>query len=188
MDRPVAPGALLVSVPQMLDPNFMHTVVLMVEHNDQGALGLVVNQRTDARLGDLVEGHPVLDGFDHPVYSGGPVGRDNLQFVHRLPEAIEGGLELDTGLFLGGRLPDLAQALEEGVATPERLRFLVGYSGWSGGQLEGEFDTGSWVPAPADPDLVFHPEVGEPVWRAALRGLGDAGRTLSQLPPDVTWN
>jgi len=188
MDRPVAPGALLVSVPQMLDPNFMHTVVLMVEHKDEGGLGLVVNNCTEVRLAELVEGHPFLDGFDHPIYSGGPVGRDNLQFVHRMPDEISGGLQLDAGLYLGGQLPDLADALEAGVATPDRLRFFVGYSGWADGQLEDEFDTGSWVPAPGDPDLVFHPETGEPVWRAALRGLGDAGRTLSQLPPDLTWN
>lgn len=188
MDRPVVPGALLVSVPQMLDPNFMHSVVLMVEHNDEGALGLVVNQRTDARLAELVEGHPFLDGFDHPIYSGGPVGRDNLQFVHCMPDEIEGGLHLDAGLYLGGKLPDLADALESGAASPDRLRFFVGYSGWAAGQLEDEFDTGSWVPAPADPGLVLHPQAGEPVWREALRGLGDAGRALSQLPPDPSWN
>ena len=188
MDRTVVPGALLVSVPQMLDPNFMHTVVLMVEHGEGGALGLIVNQPTEVRLGDLVEGHPLLDGFDFPVHSGGPVGRDSLQFVHRLPQVIGGGVELDDGLALGGRLEDLAEGLASGVASPANLRFFVGYSGWGAGQLEAEFDTGSWVPAPANPSLCFAEEQGEPVWRQALQGLGDAGQALAQLPPDVTWN
>jgi putative transcriptional regulator len=188
MDRTVVPGALLVSVPQMLDPNFMHTVVLMVEHGEGGALGLVVNQLTELRLGDLVEGHPLLDGFDFPVHSGGPVGRDSLQFVHRLPHVIGGGVDLDDGLALGGRLEDLAEGLASGDASPENLRFFVGYSGWGVGQLEAEFDTGSWVPAPPSADLCFAEEQGEPVWRQVLQGLGDAGQALAQLPPDVTWN
>ena len=188
MDRTVAPGALLLSVPQMLDPNFMHTVVLMVEHGEGGALGLVVNQPTDVRLSDLVEGHPLLDGFDFPVHSGGPVGRDSLQFVHRLPQVIGGGVDLDDDLALGGRLEDLAEGLASGVASADNLRFFVGYSGWGTGQLEAEFDSGSWVPAPPNSDLCFAAEQGEPVWRQGLQGLGDAGRTLAQLPPDVTWN
>ncbi len=188
MERTVAPGALLVSVPQMLDPNFMHSVVVMVEHGEEGALGLVVNHPTDVRLGDLVEGHPLLDGFDFPVHSGGPVGRESLQFLHRLPDVIGGGLELDEGLYLGGRIEDLAEGLASGLATTERLRFFVGYSGWEAGQLEEEFDGGSWVPAPPNPELCLHADQGEPLWRLALQGLGDAGRTLSQLPPDVTWN
>lgn len=181
-------GALLLSVPQMLDPNFMHTVVVMVEHNDQGALGLVINHRLDLRLEQLVEGHPVLHGRDFPVHSGGPVGDDNLQFLHRLPELVDGGLELEDGLFLGGRLEALAQTLDDGTATPDRLRFLMGYSGWGAGQLEAELQTGSWVLAPPDPALCFTPLGREAVWRRALESLGDAGRRLAQLPPDVTWN
>lgn len=188
MDRPLPPGALLLSVPQMLDPNFMHSVVLLVEHNSEGALGLTVNQATTATLGELGIGHPVLDACDFPVFSGGPVGRDNLQFVHRMPGDLPGGLELDSGVFLGGELSALADCLESGKATADNLRFFVGYSGWGAGQLDDEFDTGSWVPAPSSATLCFSQEDGEAVWRAAMRSLGDAGEALSQIPPDVTWN
>lgn len=188
MDAPVAPGTLLLSVPQMLDPNFMHSVVLMIEHNQHGALGLVINQPVDASLGELVGEHPLLAGLEFPMHCGGPVGRDSMQFLHRLPEVIPGGLDLGDGLFLGGELEDLAEALRAGAVSPGSLRMFVGYSGWGGGQLEQEFGTGSWVPAPPNPDLCFGPETGEHLWRAALRGLGDAGQGLSQLPPDVTWN
>jgi len=188
MATPVPPGTLLLSVPQMLDPNFMHSVVLMIEHNDQGALGLVINQQVEVRLEDLLEGHPLLEGRDFPVYSGGPVGRDSLQFVHRLGQEISGGIDLGDGLMLGGRLDDLSQAFERGLATQENLRFFVGYSGWGEGQLTAEFSIGSWVPAPPDPDLCFSPLDREALWRLALSGLGDVGKNLAQLPPDVTWN
>ncbi len=182
------PGTLLASVPQMLDPNFMHSVVVMVEHHAKGALGLVVNHPTELSLAALTQGHPLLDGFDFPVYGGGPVGHEGLQFLHRLEGVIEDGLPLGEGLFLGGRIDDLARALREGKATSRDLRFLIGYAGWGEGQLDQELASGSWVPAPPNPDLIFHPEGGEPVWRELLRGLGDVGRTLSQLPPDVNWN
>jgi putative transcriptional regulator len=184
----VAPGTLLLSVPQMLDPNFMHSVVLMIEHKPQGAFGLVLNQLADVDLLDLVEGHPILDGIAFPVFHGGPVGQDSLQFVHRLPEDLPGGVPLGEGLYLGGDLDELVAAMGCGVATPMDLRFFVGYSGWGEGQLEDELSGGSWVPAPPDSELVFDIDDRDVVWRRALRSLGDVGLDLSLQPPDVTWN
>ncbi len=188
MDTPVPSGSLLLAVPRMLDPNFMHSVVLMVEHNDKGALGLCVNQRLDLHLEDLVEGHPVLDGHDFPVHSGGPVGQENLQFVHRLPLIIPNGLALGDGLFLGGELERLAEALDLGQATPSNLRFFMGYSGWGAGQLESELATGSWVRSCTGAGVCFADQGRESTRRAALRDLGEAGETLAHLPPDESWN
>ena len=182
-------GKLLLSVPQMLDPNFMHTVVLVCEHTREGAYGFVVNQRADYTMEQLVPDHPELSSLELPVFSGGPVPAAALQFVHRVPATIPGGYELGAGLYLGGDVSALAAfAGEHGARAASDVRLFLGYSGWGEGQLDNELAVGSWVTAEADPELVFATEASEAVWRRAMRGLGDDGEGLSHLPPDVTWN
>lgn len=184
----ITPGTYLLSVPQMLDPNFMHTVVLMIEHSESGAYGLVVNRELEVTVSDLFPDHPQLSSSDFPVQSGGPVGRDTLQFLHRMPGRIPGGLEITGGLYLGGDVAAMADAVVGDERARHDLRLFVGYSGWGEGQLEGELGIGSWVPSPANPELVFGAEAREAAWRRALRGLGQDGEGLSHLPPDVSWN
>lgn len=181
-------GALLVSSPQMLDGNFMHTVVLLVKHNAEGAYGFVLNHETGALSSSLVEGHAVLSSSDLPVRDGGPVGHDQLQFLHRRPEALPGGLEVIEGLFLGGDLEALGDAGLSLADVQDDLRLYQGYSGWGPGQLEGELAAGGWLPLEARPEVVFEAAEREPTWRRVLRSLGDTGLGLSQEPPDPSWN
>ncbi|MFT5151182.1 MAG: putative transcriptional regulator, partial [Planctomycetota bacterium] len=115
-DRLAVPGTLLLSVPQMLDPNFMHTVVLMVQHSSTGAFGLVVNRDAVTTVKMLFPEHALLSLVNFPVHAGGPVGQDSFQFLHCVPDAIAGGIELSDGLFLGGDLDSFA----EYVATEDR--------------------------------------------------------------------
>ena len=74
MDGHLSPGTLLLSAPEMLDPNFMHAVVLMIHHDDDGAMGVVVNASMESRVGDALPEHPVLKSVDAPLWQGGPVG------------------------------------------------------------------------------------------------------------------
>jgi putative transcriptional regulator len=193
MEVLLAPGTLLLSVPQMLDPNFMHTVVLMVEHAPDGAYGLVVNrlelvQGVGVTVKALFPDHTRLSECDFPVHSGGPVGKDQLTFLHRLAEDIPGGHEVAPGLYLGGDPEAMASVLAGGADIGDQLRLIIGYSGWGRGQLDGELSVGSWVPATYGPALVFEAEAQEAAWRQALRALGKEGEGLSHLPPDVSWN
>ena len=188
MELRASAGAFLVSVPQMMDPNFMHSVVLVCEHSAEGAVGLVVNRRSPATVRELLPDHPVFSKLDFPVFGGGPVGLDTLQFVHRAADRIAGGYELSDGIVLGGSMEDLARFLEEEEHPERSVRLFLGYSGWGEHQLDGELETGSWVPAPPDPGLVFSNDPPEAVWRRALRSIGSEGEGLSQLPPDVSWN
>lgn len=181
-------GSLLAASPDLLDPNFMHSVVLMCQHTDEGAYGLVVNRPADVTVDALLPDHPVLGGILFPVFAGGPVGFDTLQFIHRVPERIEGGLPLVDGLWLGGDLDALAALIS---AHPQdarqHVRLIVGYSGWGAGQLDSELATGSWLPASLQTDLVFSDD-RQGAWRQAVRSIGSEGTGLADLPPDVSWN
>ncbi len=181
-------GNMLLAVPQMLDPNFMHTVVLMCGHSVEGAFGFVVNQRSSFVLGKLVPDHPLLGGIEFPVFTGGPVGQEAMQFVHRVPDSIPGGHAIAEGLLLGGEIGALAEVLRSDSRARQQVRLFVGHSGWSAGQLDGELSIGSWVRAPLDGEIVFSEEPAEVVWRRAMRNLGRDGEGLSRLPPDVSWN
>ena len=188
MDLIVEPGSLIVAAPDMLDPNFMHTVVLVVQHSPEGAYGLVINRPATITLNVLLSDHPILGKQRFPVHAGGPVGLDTLQFVHRVPEAVPGGVELAPGLHLGGDLDALARYIErEPLEAQQHVRMLLGYSGWGARQLEGELGAGAWVPAALQADWVFDTD-GQLVWRKVLRSLGRLAQGLEDLPPDVSWN
>jgi putative transcriptional regulator len=132
--------------------------------------------------------HPVLSTAPFPVHAGGPVGLDTLQFVHRVPTEIPGGLELGGGLYLGGELDALADFLAaHGDDAQQNVRLIVGYSGWGAGQLEGELALGSWLPAPLDVEALFLPDP-HALWRRVVRSLGSETAGLEDLPPDVSWN
>ncbi len=177
-------GSLLLSMPGMLDPNFMHTVVLLVDHTPLGAMGLVLNRQLQADLGGLMS-ERTTSSF--AVYGGGPVEGQTLNFIHRLPQLVTGGVNLGQGLYFGGDLEAMLAAVDDPRAE-RSLRIFLGSSGWGPGQLEGELGAGSWRVAPPDLDSVFREGTPEVVWRGILSGLDEQGDQLSRLPPDVSWN
>jgi putative transcriptional regulator len=182
------PGSLLAAAPDMLDPNFMHTVVLMCRHAEDGAYGLVINRPAAVTLDVLAPSHPLLKDQRFPIHTGGPVGLDTLQFLHRAGDRIPGGVEIATDLFLGGDVDALATFLKkEGPKARRQVRLLVGYSGWGAGQLENELASGSWLPAPLREDWIFAPDARS-TWREVLRSLGGEASGLVDLPPDPSWN
>ena len=184
----VEPGTLLAAWPDLMDPNFMHSVVLLCQHDSDGAYGLVTNRQTELVVGDLLSEHPLLGSSDFPVHLGGPVDHNSVQFAHVVPDEIPGGFSLDGRLWLGGDPEALAGFLTvEPERARETVRVFLGYSGWGGGQLEGELGVGSWIPAPLAIDAVLGPP-GEPAWRRVVRSIGAAGDVLEQQPPDVSWN
>jgi putative transcriptional regulator len=156
MDYSTEPGTVIAAAPDLRDPNFMHTVVLMCQHTGEGAYGLVINRPAMLTVDVLLPEHPILANEKIRVFTGGPVGLNTLQFLHSVPESIPGGLDLGHGLWLGGELDALASFVSEHAPDADRhVRMILGYSGWGAGQLEAELATGSWIPAPLDRAWVF---------------------------------
>ena len=193
---PLVPGAVLIASPHMLDPNFMHSVVLLCSVGTEGAMGFVLNHPTGFCAGDLMGRYEDLEHCELDVFAGGPVGRDQLHFLHATPDAILGGQRLTEGLFLGGEFEDLRSVLRAHGTPGEvsrrsgQLKLFVGYSGWGAGQLEAELDQDSWLVVSGNARLPFEcaAESREGFWRQLLSSQGPAGKLLASLPPDPSWN
>jgi putative transcriptional regulator len=173
----LAPG-LLLSMPQLLDPNFAKTVVLLCRHTEEGAFGLVLN-RPDVISGRLTMGGPGGASFegDLPVWLGGPVeperswvlvGPDRSASA-LLAEVTDHTLQIMDGLHLSAS-PEVLAAMLQPVQPPN-LRLIVGYSGWSPGQLEAELEESSWLMSDVDPRFIFDTPP-EAMWERAIRRLG----------------
>jgi len=180
----LAPGSLLISVPMMEDPNFRRSVVLICEHNEKGSFGLTLNRPIDASLADVLDG---VYTFDPTLHLGGPVQRDTLHFVHCADDRIPDGIDLPGGVTWGGDF-DAVQALaHSGELSDADIRFFLGYSGWSPGQLQSEIDEEAWIVAAEGAPVLFE-EPADELWRAVLRRLGGEYALLSTFPDDPRMN
>ncbi|MEZ4900393.1 MAG: YqgE/AlgH family protein [Spirosomataceae bacterium] len=182
MQKP-AKGKLLIAEPFLGDPNFERSVVFLCEHNDHGSFGLVFNQSTTLSLNDILR-EPVANNL--PVYLGGPVEQNTLHFLHRLP-LIEDAIPVTHGLYWSGDFEQLTTLLNVGKITEQDIRFFIGYSGWSAGQLEEEIQRKSWIVSDTDPNFIFETPV-EQFWRSVLRRMGGEYRVKSHYPTDPSLN
>jgi putative transcriptional regulator len=175
--KALAPG-LLIAMPQMNDPNFHQTVVLMVEHSAEGSMGLVLNRRSSLTLGELgknqeLEVWPGRSG--QPVHVGGPV-EPYRGFVLHDSVGVEERTEVLPGLFLSVTSDALTPLLVDAGTT---LRFCLGYAGWGPGQVEQELKQGAWLFTEASAETALTVEPDE-LWAQVIKGMGiDPGWLVS---------
>jgi len=177
-------GILLIADPFLKDPNFLRTVVFLCEHRTEGSFGFVLNRRFENTLDQLL---PDLDDHPLPVYYGGPVQTDTIHFLHQYPEQVPGGQEVLDGVYWGGDFEALIQLIRYEDYDPAKIRFFIGYSGWSEGQLAAEMEEKSWLTVEATKPLVFHSKHDE-VWKDALLHLGGDYSMMVNFPIDPQLN
>lgn len=175
-------GTLLISNGGLFDPNFRHTVVLVGEHNTEGALGVVLNRPLDTTVGEAV---PPLAAFvdpSDPLYEGGPVRPDSPVLIAELadPELADIPVVGAIGFLVG----DVAPGVQRSVL---RARVFAGYSGWGPGQLEGELRDDAWILDPARPEDIFC-DVPELLWSRVLQRKGPDFLRMSRMPFDPNMN
>jgi putative transcriptional regulator len=181
----LTPGTLLISAPMMQDPNFRRTVVLLCEHQPgEGTFGLTLNRELDVQLGDVLDD---VVAYDPPLYLGGPVQRETLHYLHTRPDDIPGGVSLPDDVTWGGNFEVVQQIAKDGYASPDDLRFFLGYAGWGPGQLEAELDEEAWILAPGGADLIFD-VAHDALWRTVLRRMGGEYAVLANFPDDPRMN
>jgi putative transcriptional regulator len=164
-----APG-FLISVPQLLDPNFYHAVVLLIEHTTDGAMGLTINHPTQQSIQSLYEqmGRSWPGDERALLMRGGPVQPEHAWILHG-PEPDYGAAAYEVTDEL--KLSTSLDTLDELVKGKSPFRFFVGYAGWGPGQLDLEIQQGAWILSDVEPSLVFETP-SEEVWEASLKRMG----------------
>jgi putative transcriptional regulator len=175
-------GHLLIATANLFDPNFRRTVVLVGEHNDEGALGVVLNRSSEVTVREAASALSPLVEDDAPIFLGGPV---QPQAAVVLAEFEDPG---DAGLVTFGSIGFLIGDVPAGAAAGiRRARVFAGYAGWGEGQLEREVEEGSWIIEDATPEDVFTADP-DGLWTGVLRRKGPAYRLLSTMPFDPSLN
>ncbi|HEV2855455.1 MAG TPA: YqgE/AlgH family protein [Thermoanaerobaculia bacterium] len=176
---------LLMAMPQVLDPFFHRSVVLLLHHEDEGSFGFIVNRPTGIKVSEILKGMDVgWEGGEEAVaYFGGPV-QPQLGTVLFSPILAESGpedtaTEIIPGVALTQHIGDLSRLAE---APPDQFRLILGYAGWGEGQLMEEILRNDWLTAPVASELIFAPDP-ERVWDAALRSVGIDPATLPSWMP-----
>jgi putative transcriptional regulator len=162
-------GQLLIASPKLVDPNFFHTVVLLVQHNDEGALGLVLNRPLRTTVKEMWR--EVAEGatceVEGPLHQGGPC-EGALMVVHADPAEAEA--EVTQGVYFCMRRETIEELVERNKAP---MKFFVGYAGWTAGQLEAEIAEGSWLATQASAKSIFDGD--EHLWSDLIRAISRAG-------------
>jgi putative transcriptional regulator len=182
-DSGLTTPVLLVAMPQVLDPFFQRSVVLLVQHEDEGSFGFILNRTTGIRLTEILQGMEMeWHGYDEAVaHFGGPV-QPQLGTVLFAPEGVE--TEASTEVFPGVSLTQhTGDLVHLAAAPPDHFRLFLGYAGWGSGQLLDEILRNDWLTAPALVDLIFAPDPDD-VWSAALQSVGVDPAALPSWTPE----
>ena len=177
-------GQLLLDSGQLSGSFFQHKVVLVCQHDAEGAFGLVLNHSSGNKISEFLDVNVPDTIKEQLLYLGGPVQLTALSYLHTdsfLPEA-----SVLPNLDLGHSLESLVD-LGESFSPTKRLRLFAGYAGWSPGQLEQEMKREAWLTYPASLDLVFNTEPNQ-LWKTVLRAKGAKYRLLAEMPEDLSSN
>ena len=177
-------GQLLLDSGQLRGSFFQRAVVLVCEHNAEGAFGLVLNRATKSKVGEMVVADLPDSLKDCPLYHGGPVQPTALSFLHSdsfIPDAtVIPNVSLSHSL-------DALMEIGESFSTTRKVKMFAGYAGWSPGQLEDEMKRDAWLTHPASFELVFEADPTG-LWQVVLRQKGPKYKLLSQMPEDLSLN
>lgn len=178
-------GKLLLDSGDLRGSFFHHTVILICEHNAEGAFGLVLNRSAGSKIGEVIVANLPDTLKEAPLFLGGPVQKSALSFLHSdvfIPDA--GVLP---NLALGHSLDELME-IGESFSPTKKVKMFAGYAGWSPGQLESEMKRKSWLTFPASLELVFDTPADQ-LWHRIIKSKGGwKNKLLSQSPDNLSWN
>lgn len=162
-------GYLLFAEPTIQhDLNFSRSVVLIAEQNELGSVGFILNKKSNYSTLDLI---PEFN-YDFPIYNGGPVEKENLYFIHKVPLLIENSVKINDKLFWGGDFNSLVKLINDKKIKSSEIKFFLGYSGWEKEQLNNEIQDKSWILAKKEnlEKLAFQETIS--IWKDKLKKIG----------------
>ena len=177
-------GRILISEPFLRDATFGRSVILLVDHTDEGSMGLVINKQLPLLLNDIIMEFKYLDEI--PLYKGGPIATDTLFYLHTLSD-IPGSIPISKGLYLNGDFDEIKKYILQGNQISECIRFFLGYSGWDSEQLSNEIRENTWLVSEEEKSYLMKNNIKD-MWRKALEKLGSKYETWSRFPQVPTLN
>ena len=182
-------GQFLIAGKGLRDPNFFRTVVLMVEHSDEGAMGLVVNRPSSVAVAHALSEHFNLPETEDLVYVGGPVEPAALFILHNSADHDEATAQVVSGIYIGSNAHVFESVVREAGQGNSQLRFRIfsGCAGWAPGQLEAELGRGDWHLLPASSEFIWDFDAYM-LWDAALQKVHIQNRILPHLVKNPEWN
>jgi putative transcriptional regulator len=178
-------GILLISEPFMVDNNFKKSVVLLSDYSDkEGSVGFVLNRPTNLKIHELISSFPE---FNSNVYYGGPVAVDTIHYVHRKGDIIPDSRKIAEGLYWGGDFNQIKFLVSNEIISNADIRFYIGYSGWSPGQLEDEMVTKSWIVGDVDFNYIFSSKIPN-MWRHVMNIKGSNFRVIADASDSFSLN
>ena len=175
-------GKVLISQPFMWDGCFRRSVVLLNDYSENGAVGFVLNKPLLLTLSNL------MDDFSAPesqLSVGGPVATNTLHYLHTFRN-IPNAIEIVNGIYWGGNIETIRQMLSISVMKPEDIRFFLGYSGWSAGQLDEELKINSWLVGDIRPGKIIHPP--RDLWQESVKSMGESYQHWTTFPENPGLN
>ena len=177
-------GKLILAGPMLKDPNFDRTVVLITEHNEDGAMGLVLNRPSEATVGDAVPDLTWVADPEDPIFVGGPVAPNGVIVLAEWEDPAQAVVLVEDDL---GFVPGESEDPDALAAAIRRARVYAGHAGWGPGQLEGELAEEAWIVEAPRREELFSDDA-EGLWPAVLRRMGREFALLSTMPPDPSLN
>lgn len=173
-----ARGKILISEPFLSDTTFGRSVVLLVDHGEEGSMGIILNKRLPMTVNQVVDEFKYLNEI--PLCKGGPVGIDTLFYLHLFHD-VPGAYPIGNGMFLNGDFNAIKKYILQGNPVEGMIRFFLGYSGWDHTQLKQEIDENTWLVGTGDTESLMTLPVNE-LWRYSLGSLGGKYETWSHFP------
>ncbi len=176
-------GSVLISEPYSGDVYFSRSVVLLIQHDSLGTVGLILNKPFVKTLSEITD---FFKNFDASINLGGPVGIHNIYFLHTLGDKISGSIHVKDNLFFGGNFADLKQLAFLGLLDEREVKFFLGYSGWELGQLDAEIKKDYWLVSEVEVAEIMLQS--EDIWQSVLSRMGDKYRFWANFPKNPDEN
>lgn len=177
-------GDILLSEPFMNDYYFRRSAILLIDHNEEGSLGVIINKRLSIPFNEIVRGFPK---FDADVYLGGPVETDRLFYIHTIGEMIPDSTKIISGLYWSGNVNALKAMIKNDLIKPHEVRFFVGYAGWDRGQLRNELKANTWIAGRFSTKQILQTSPGK-MWSDFTKGMGQRYSLWNKFPVNPSDN
>ncbi len=183
-DKIPGKGKILISEPFLPDTFFNRSIVYLTDHSPKGSVGFILNKKLDLKISGAIEG---FEGLDESLNMGGPVAPDTLHYLHNVGDMIPDSVHIAGDIFWGGDIDTIRKLIRNRKLNQSQIRFFLGYSGWSAGQLEHELKEDSWMIAQVNPEIVMNSR-GEDTWKRVLRGFSNKYRMWAEFPESPEMN